>query len=231
MIHQLSREQQRIVVADSGPSFWLPFNLLDVRLPNVPRWIEDLYVDFYPGYGNSPSVKIWSTKRPFYDLLNPSTPIWDYENGFYIARLPDGRALAYAAGPLSIQKVGECETWATPQEQGFAGRHFNITMRDGRRAILRGPWHATPPSYEGITLVEPMGIVKTPKDVVWHSRGGTFGLFLPQLHLVAAIHKFHHDLLFADVTLDDIRSLDPYRKEWGKPKAAMSNAERTKWSL
>lgn len=231
----LSRDQSRAVNAGFGPSFWAPINLLDFKLPPVADWIEDLHLDWHIGYSNGPSTKIWSTRRPFDELLHPGAPVWEYDSGFYVARLEDGRQFAYAAPEPRIETLTlgdeSFETWVTPQQEGFGGRHIPITLRDGRRVILRGPWHANPSGCEAVTVVEPRQRETATKPLDWHTRGGCFGLFLPTLHLVAAIHRFEPDLKFACVTLDGIESVDPYRGEWEKPKAMMTAGERKTWGL
>lgn len=141
-------------------SFWTPYNLLDVRLPPPLGWIEDLHLNWEPGYCVPAQTKIWSTNAPLTILSKPYTS-----------------------------------------------------------------------NYEPILVVAPLFGEGIKKPFAWYRRGGCGGLLLPTLDFISAIHKFYPSLLFAEVILDGIRTIEPYKKEWGAPKAAMDATARQKWSL
>lgn len=154
----LSLPHQRIQWAGRGPSFWLPINLWDLRLLPRPKWIEDLSINWEPGFTAPPQTKIFAFHTPSKALFS---------------------------------------------SHGEGEEVLEVTPRFGETGI----------------------------PVDWATRGGCAGLYLNTLEYISVVHHFYPSLLFASLTLDGIRSTEPYRKEWEKPKSAMTAAERQRWGL
>lgn len=118
----------------------------------IPSWIKGARVSWMDGYGNSPSLELLTTPRP--DLWEGKR--WRRHPGdLYAAVSEDGRgAFLSASGeprlewlpeklPLALPITnpvnpymgstfwGLKRVWATPQSEGFAGRHFDIVIEDG----------------------------------------------------------------------------------------------------
>ena len=76
-------------------------------------------LDLYPQFDNCPSIKVLVDKMPdIKDLRYKS------KNGIYYAELDDYVSFYYYKKP----------------DQGYGGRTFNITMTDGNKKALKGPW-------------------------------------------------------------------------------------------
>jgi hypothetical protein len=141
----------------------------------LPDWVLDARIDWMEGYSNNPQLHIMVTEGAwdFEKRYN-----YDPKTKLYIALDDAGERISvHSHGPLSEElietkflswgkypdgrpnyneRIVEKELrWVTRQEQGSGGRHFPITMADGRKAILRGPWHiGTPKGYEEPTMHE-----------------------------------------------------------------------------
>lgn len=160
MTFNLTREQTMAVMHGIGPNkMWAE----PVELPTmaeVPDWCLDADTHYLFGdsakYSNRPKLHL--KVKQGCEHWEPELYDYDERRGFYYTLSGDDRMHGYYHKPLRPQTVSvsekvegkwqqiEKEVWATPQEEGFAGRHFHIKMRDGRDAILRGPWHGCPPA-------------------------------------------------------------------------------------
>jgi hypothetical protein len=112
---------------------------------------------------------------------------------------------------------------ATTQQDGYAGRHFWITLDDGEPLVLRGPWHCgAPKGYLSITTVDMdyaekhgIGGRRSP----WWKNLGCFGTALRVDVYIAVLSRFVPHLPLALVTYNwGGPYLEVYKSEWGEPK-------------
>lgn len=201
---------------------------LPVGPQSLPSWAKGMEVWWSDGYGNPPSLTVIT------DLDEPRRwpgQVWDYEppkdarqSGMYFTTHQDGRADAYWHGPLKFQRgtfwstADRCQRetmrWMTDPSEGLAGSGIPITMRDGREAILRGPWcSAGPEGYQDIIFRRKARGVGTGgflrNDVVI----ALFARYLPHLRL-ARVHRGGEMAKFGP-------KLEPVKPEWDEPKAWM----------
>lgn len=132
----ISDQQAAAVFAGEPGSGWRRIVPNYVPVPDVIRgfsvdrmerysnpWEYTIELDAFPDFTNIPYH--YAERR--YTAIDPAT----------------GLLFIYHHGPLSQLEDG---TWATEQSDGFGGRRVHILMQDGRRAILRGPWHGGAPA-------------------------------------------------------------------------------------
>src|SRR5690606_24767039 len=123
------------------------------------------------------------------------------------------------------------EWLCTVPSEGYGGREFKIKMRDGREALLRGPWH--------IGVISPyISVTMTPKDswerpnVVhavqqpWWRSMGFFGLGIHQDLWMKLILHFTDvkRIVWAKPSYMKDGWLEPVHPDWGKPKALVERA-------
>lgn len=115
----------------------------------------------------------------------------------------------------------EIDHLSTSQQDGFAGRHYMITLDDGRDLILRGPWHVgAPAGYQAAITVDctkPDAYILR-RGLKWHRRTGCFGLFLRQDVVVNILCRFAPHLRLARVDNGYGWNVQPMKPEWDKPK-------------
>lgn len=163
----LSDQQMAAVHAGEPRVGW---RRISPTLVPVPSSILNLTINDMIGWGNSPEYTVTVAKLPDFRKIP-----YHYSDRRYTAIDPDTGLLSiYRHGPLmEIDGV-----WQTDQGEGFGGRHFPILMQDGRRAVLRGPWHG----------VAPLGTVEV--YVREDETRSYFGYFLPQSLFFSVAHKF-----------------------------------------
>lgn len=83
--------------------------------------ILDAKVDWYKQYANHPVMKVLVDRIPKMEELR-----YIYKDGLYYGEL-DGYV-------RFLYKMGD------RQEEGFGGTHYAITLVNGERKILKGPW-------------------------------------------------------------------------------------------
>jgi len=174
MTYGLSAAQTMIVQHGiSQNQEWSPYPMPEWPF-ELPKWVLDARIDWMEQYSNPPDV----------DVLHDGTAfdgewLYEYDKGrkLYIAE-SEGRVKWHSHNDLLSEidyetkflewgkkangtpdynvRIAETEKrWATSQSEGYGGRHFPITMKDGRKAVLRGPWHTKcPPGYQEITTYE-----------------------------------------------------------------------------
>lgn len=132
--------------------------------------------------------------------------------------------------PNAKPKMGgtEHETFtmlATTQQEGYAGRHFDITLKDGTDVRLRGPWHGGAPDgfvelYYDIDdhLAKTAGRPNNRWYRKWYARGGYFGLFMRPEVLLDIFATFLPHVPWAMVADEKRCTLQPLRPETGLPK-------------
>lgn len=117
----------------------------------------------------------------------------------------------------------------TTQQAGFGGDGYLLEMLDGTEVLLRGPWHGGAPSgYVEVCAwdaTEDRPTARWMRDRPWHRRGGRAGLYLTEdLFLrITATHCAHAPM--ARVVHSYGSRVEPYRAEWGMPKAAIYDLE------
>jgi hypothetical protein len=220
----------------SAPTYeWVE---LPVGPQEIPSWIKGARVNWSEGYANAPDIELLTTPHPndwegkrwrrHGDSLYASVSA-DGRGDFLSARgepklqwLPE--RLPYA---IPVQKPrskflgstfwGLRRVWATPQSEGFAGRHFEIVMENGVSLILRGPW------FGGVLP----GYVQTS----WHEAGarqyrnrgkwdtmGYFGLFITEDLWLKVLARYAPECRCARVTQYGRSRLQPVRGDWDEPK-------------
>jgi hypothetical protein len=115
----------------------------------------------------------------------------------------------------------ELEMRATTQQDGYAGRHFWLTMDDGEITVLRGPWRGGVP--QGWTAITTIDCTKSnpwyvQRGLPWWKRGGCFGLELRDDVYIAALSHFLPHLPLARVTYSYGSYIEPFDPAWGEPK-------------
>ncbi len=117
------------------------------------------------------------------------------------------------------------EILATTQQEGYAGRHIDITLKTGELVRLRGPWHGGAP--EGYSEV--YYYIDRPEDQrrgrwwrPWYNRGGFFGLYVRTELLLDIFATFTPHVPWCIHTTvnrhGETHRLEPIRPEIGLPK-------------
>lgn len=105
----------------------VPPAILGFRIDRIEKfdnpWEYTVEVAHAPDYHNIP----YHYTPGRYTAIDPETGLMSIYRHGALEQLPDG-------------------TWATSMDEGFGGRNFSILMQDGRRALLRGPWHGGAPA-------------------------------------------------------------------------------------
>lgn len=197
----------------------------------IPAWAKGLHVDWMMGYSNPPELRAKAGENPW----NWPGMRWRREGDLYITQHPDGRARFHQhCGAVSLQKFKtfrgldadgkpvheEREVMATTQQEGYAGRHFEITMEDGSPLILRGPWHGKRlPGYQNLTCVDMTASwVRPHARRPWHQQTACFGLYVTEDLLIRLVARFLPHLQMARVKRYGIETLEVVDPAWGCPK-------------
>lgn len=135
-------------------------------------------------YGNSVEMVI-VTDIDFGEWDNKVYDYYTKPTCHYISWSGDGRAEIHYH--TQLREPDENGVWVTSQDRGYAGRGFNITMSDGRKACLRGPWHGTAPEDYKLQDISYRNI---------HSKYDTytFGVKITQDLWRRIAHKFHPEI-------------------------------------
>jgi hypothetical protein len=155
-------------------------------------------------------------------------------------QLLDGRPWIDTAGLWPDQianakpKMGglEHETFtmlATTQQDGYAGRHFDITLKDGTNVRLRGPWHSLAPKgfvslyYDTDDHIQNCRSGwRVWRQRKWHELGGFFGLYVRTELVLDIFASFQPHAPWATIieTRKDgeRRWIEPMRPETQMPK-------------
>ena len=220
----------------------------------IPRWALDLHVCWYWGYGNWPTFLLKATAE-YGDWPEQR---WEKHGERYIAKHSDGRVSMHVhSGRITEQTftrrkrtgrgIGEWtdieyRMLATTQQDGYAGRHFDIVMggKDrelrGKTVRLRGPWHTgVPAGYTPLTFVEwPQTrwrqvhgrTKKVPyagiKGRPWYRQGGCFGIGVRDDVFIRIFARFQPHLRLARCHYSwggDV--LEPVHGTWPCPKRLM----------
>jgi hypothetical protein len=220
------------------------------------------------GWGNRPRYKVRCRTDPL-EFTRDGSPVWTAEprksnSRCWKAERDGVAAVHYHGGAISVQTFDKHVRWiekpsltnnwkgeeerseyqmlATTQNEGYAGRHFDITMAEcvlpvfadgvvaptpikaGTPLRLRGPWHGgAPDGYLEISydideeVTKQMGWLRK-RRTRWHSSGGYFGLYIkPDVFLnIAATFQPH--IQWAWVTDCGDRRLEPLVPQTRLPK-------------
>lgn len=218
----------------------------------LPTWIADAHINWMDGYGNSPSVTFktrgdpseWEGKR------------WRRESkGDYFAEHEDGRLDHYFhRGQLARRKIEmyvdfagnphvyrplksgwprrTVDILATTQEDGYAGRAYQITMESGETALLRGPWYGLArPGYMAFSYVDlnaswRVRPVSNRWRRPWFEETACFGLYMRVDAWIAALARFCPEIELALVKRAGMVGLEPFKPEWGVPKCVVHERKR-----
>lgn len=229
----------------AAPSYeWID---LPVGPQPLPAWLKDARCDWHEGYANGPDLRLMTTADP---------GRWDGQrwrrckNGLYASESGDGRGKFLSAGgepslvwlpeklpyalPVKNPKMpglgsnfwGLKRTWATPQSEGFAGRHFDIVMENGVPLTLRGPWFGGAlPGYVQVTFHEVGSKPYGRNGGKWNTMG-YFGLFITEDLWLKALARFAPECRCARVTQYGRSRLEPVRGDWDEPKHWVMERER-----
>lgn len=155
-------------------------------------------------------------------------------------RSPDGSLHVYARqkprnSPSDKWELEDGGAWVevtrpcTPQQEGFGGSHYDITLTDGTEITLRGPWHGGAP--EG--FIEAAYLDATESYSIparhfrpWFNRGGFGGLFLREELFIRIFARFVPHFRLARVLDAYGPQLQPLKPEWDAPKAWMLDRAR-----
>lgn len=209
------------------------------------RGVDGGHIDWHWYYGNSPSHKVRCATDPL-AFTHSGAPVWrmfTYQDGAkpgrgWIAEREGVASCHYHNGAITMEEFEEHVRWimkpsqannwkgeaetrkyqmlATAQQDGYAGRHFDITLdaqeipiysretgtvmtkvARGTKLRLRGPWHGGAP--EGYTETSYWVDADAPKYGTWiktrpwYARGGYFGLYIkPEILLdILATYEPH----------------------------------------
>jgi hypothetical protein len=135
--------------------------------------------------------------------------------------------------PNAKPKMGgfEHETYtmlATTQQQGYAGRHIDVTLKDGSTVRLRGPWHGGAPDgymevyYDIDDHIEKYAVQRPGRRRKWHAIGGYFGLYVRTELMIDILSTFqpHVELAWVEQQVGNVvrRSFEPIVPQTGFPK-------------
>lgn len=222
---------------------------LPVGRKPIPDWVKGARIDWMDGWSNPPALEImiaegaadWPGKR------------WRREgDDLYAATHEDGRAdflsasgeprmewipaklplaLPITPGAPFLKNVfwGVERVRATPQNDGFAGRHFRLTMEDGEPLVLRGAWFGSRlPGYLQVNYhIHGAKPYRRPgrKSGKWDTLG-YFGFYLHEDLYLRILARYAPECRCARVTTPYSISLQPVRGFWNEPKAWIAERER-----
>jgi len=148
----------------------------------------------------------------------------------------------YKAGKMGVPETRRYVMLATDKQEGYAGRHFDITLAeqeipilDGQRSVmtkveagtrlrLRGPWHGgAPDGYREVSYQydrEPYAVpVRKSWHRKWHQRLGYFGLCIDPAILLDIMATYQPHVQWALMTFDGGKlGIEPLHPETGLPK-------------
>lgn len=193
----------------------------------IPLTISDAHIDWMEGFGNSPDYKLRLKEAPLDGLSGEA--VWEeIEPGCFVGLRPEGWGTChYHRGGLAEREYKDGTKFiGTPQQEGYAGRHFKITLSPNhpkypnQEVVLRGPWHGCPPNdYVEVSYYIPSECSDAfYKERPWYNRGGYFGLLMPRLMFLAVMAKFRPEIRFADIHRSYGDFVTPLRPETNHPK-------------
>lgn len=214
----------------------------------TPDWCAGMHINWLDGYVNSPEIRL----KVRCDIAEWQGQVWERKGDLFFTQHADGRAkfLSHSGGirPIKMQRtvvrgaivnrqwvppvVEDYEVLATSQQEGFAGRHFLITMGGsdplaGQDVLLRGPWYgASLPGYVPVVYVDMSDPDCRRKSEPWYRRTGLFGVSLAEDTFIRVFARFAPHLRLARVSNRYGTRLEPMKPEWDAPKHWMQAAAR-----
>lgn len=237
----------------------------------LPRWATGGHIEWHWPFSNRPSFKVRCAHDPL-DFTTSGAPVWrmfEWHDGKkkgrgWIAEREGVAACHYHDGTISMQEFEERVRWvvnpcqannwkgeaetrkyqmlATSKQEGYAGRHFDITLaaqhipiysrehgtvltkvEHGTKLRLQGPWHGGAPSgyLETSYWIDDEKAWK-PKDRKWFESSGYFGLYIKPELLLDIMATYQSHVPWARVTEtrgnEDCVRLEPLIPEVGLPK-------------
>ena len=249
---------------------------------SLPSWCRGGHINWRWPYSNSPDYMVRCATDPL-AFSTSGAPVWrmfDWHDGSkkgrgWIAEREGVAACHYHDGAISltefeervrwIEKPSQANGWkgeaetrkykmlATAQQDGYAGRHFDITLaaqvipiysretgtvmtkvEHGTKLRLRGPWHGGAPSgyTETSYWIDDRSArygswVERRK---WYDRGGYFGLYIKPAILLDIMATYEPHVPWAMVTESwkgrDEQRLRPLVPETGLPKEWKVNPDQ-----
>lgn len=216
---------------------------------SVPTWVTGANVDWMDGCGNAPSVKI-KTVGPVHEWADQRFE--KVGKNAYVARHKDGRAVVhYHGGPVSLIKMKDkrsefvrdvlagrrselpdVEVMATTAQDGYGGAHYWLKMLDGSDLVLRGPWHGGAPDgyveLHTVDITSPYNKDRWARGRPWHKRGGGPSVYVTEDLFLRIAARYCAHAPIARVQHSYGTRLEPFRAEWGCPKAFIYHREMTR---
>jgi hypothetical protein len=228
----------------------------------LPRWAKGGHIDWHWPFSNRPSYMVRCKTDPL-AFTTDGAPVWrrtTYNDGAktgvaWIAERDGVASCHYHSGIVSmvefeehvrwIEKPSQANGWkgqeetrkffmlATTQQDGYAGRHFDITLMaqeipvydpatrqttvtkvdHGTKLRLRGPWHGgAPAGYVETSYWIDNDKAWRPKGRKWFESGGYFGLLIKPEILLDILATFQPHVQWAMVT-ETLSGKDRYRPE------------------
>lgn len=219
----------------------------------LPAWAKKMDVYWAENYTSSPSFHILTSEH----LTSWKGKRWTRDGDRWSAVHDDGRCdVLFQGGPLQLATVrrfraaadgavlvyprqhgcrAEAGEWVdverlcTRQEDGFAGRHYEITMQDGTDVVLRGPWSGgTLPGYQAVTY-HPPEYQRAGQH--WRRGLGFFGAAIRRDVLVRLASRFLPHLELAEVDQYGYTTVQPLEPETGEPKEWRLARRRVEYNL
>jgi hypothetical protein len=202
----------------------------------LPAWLKGVHIDWNDKYSNSPDVTLKATES----VSGWPDQRWSTQGGYYRAHHVDGRMRQhYHDGALrptmirmfkaedgslhqyrDLRQPGEwieVEMVATSEQRGYGGAHYHLTMLDGSKVVLRGPWSVgAPAGFVGVAYVNiaETRYLRSP----WQRSMAIGGLFISHGLYIRALSRFQPHLRLARITRDDRVFIEPMKPEWDEPK-------------
>lgn len=224
----------------------------------LPDWLTGAQVRWSWGYSNRPELEFCFSRSPLAEIryrkeagskgwfgTNPDSDCFQtHWHGGAVSMVefernigwdtPDGK---YAAGAKMLKEP--YSMLATTQQEGYAGRHFDVTMADdspqfpGETVRLRGPWHGG----SGVPGTVPVvGVVwdeaaRAKEQLVrprfrrgWQGATKSFGYVVREQVIIDALATFLPHLPIARVTSAPDR--EGKVRQWVEPCLPQTGAPR-----
>lgn len=112
-------------------------------------------INWMESYGNHPFLEVLVDR-----VADPSEFVFERRDpGLYYGLAPSGEVRFFS--------------WSGRSGEGYGGRHFPITMKDGTREVLRGPWSSRASAMHLVGF-DPCVEVSITDDPAAYERGHTF---------------------------------------------------------
>ena len=141
--------------------------------------VKDARVDWVKGFNNDPRLEVLVDKMPNHNDLR-----YECKEGLYFAEADGYVSFMYHSGNPE-------------QQQGYGGRHFKLTMKDGSEVVLKGPWSSRASVANSLGFTPSADVSITDDEEAW-KRGHTFY----SAHISAMMFRKAVRLFCPGVTVD-----------------------------